>query len=109
MPRSGADPRRPLIQSDQPAVHQRLPRKAGHSLNASTQSEMRFTTGTSISRPQAPEWPVRDQSFQYGTTSSTIGALSALAGIFTYSTSFTATAISSGTYGNIVTYTATTL
>ena len=44
-----------------------------------------------------------------GTTSSTIGALSALAGIFTYSTSFTATAISSGTYGNIVTYTATTL
>ena len=44
-----------------------------------------------------------------GTTNSTIGTLNALAGTFTYSTTFTATAINSGTYGNIVTYTATTL
>ena len=44
-----------------------------------------------------------------GTANSPITALNALAGTFTYSTGFTATAISSGTYGNIVTYTATTL
>ena len=44
-----------------------------------------------------------------GTANSSITALNALAGTFTYSTGFTATAISSGTYGNIVTYTATTL
>ena len=43
------------------------------------------------------------------TANSSITALNALAGTFTYSTGFTATAISSGTYGNIVTYTATTL
>ena len=41
-----------------------LSRSAGHSLNASTQSEMRLTSGTSISSAQAPECPVRDQIFQ---------------------------------------------
>ena len=40
------------------------PRSAGHSLKASTQSEMTFTSGTSISSPQAPECPVRCQIFQ---------------------------------------------
>ena len=40
------------------------PRSAGHSLNASTQSEIRFASGTSISSAQAPECPVRCQIFQ---------------------------------------------
>ena len=44
-----------------------------------------------------------------GTANSPIAALNALAGTFTYSATFTATGINSGTYGNIVTYTATTL
>ncbi|WP_422843654.1 hypothetical protein [Acidovorax sp. M2(2025)] len=44
-----------------------------------------------------------------GTISSTIAALTALSGTFTYSTAFTASAIAAGSYGTTVTYTATTL
>jgi hypothetical protein len=44
-----------------------------------------------------------------GVTTTPIAALTTLTGTFTYATAFTASAIASGTYGNTVTYTATTL
>jgi len=44
-----------------------------------------------------------------GTTNTTIGALTTLTGAFTYSTTFSAGSIAAGSYGNTVTYTATTL
>jgi len=44
-----------------------------------------------------------------GTSTSTIASRTTLGGTFTYGTSFTATDLAAGTYGNTVTYTATTL
>lgn len=44
-----------------------------------------------------------------GTTTTPIAPLSVLGGTFTYGTTFTASALAAGVYGNIVTYTATTL
>lgn len=44
-----------------------------------------------------------------GTSTSTIASLTTLGGTFTYGTSFTAANLAAGTYGNTVTYTATTL
>ena len=55
-----------------------------------------------------PQHPGTDLSACTGAVSTTLASLTNLTGIFTYSTAYTASTLAAGSYGNQVTYTATT-
>ena len=66
-------------------------------------------TATILVTGTTPAHPGTSLAACDGTTNTPIAALTALTGTFTYSTSFTASTIAAGIYGNTVIYTATTL
>ena len=66
-------------------------------------------TVTSVAGATNLQHPGTNLTACNGATTTAIGALSVLGGSFTYGTTFTASTLAAGVYGNVVTYTATTL